>query len=88
MPLVSARQWLIDELAANGLWPAEAEVVWRAHCEPSIVSMQGRWEEDFGNISGAERSRVKLLACAHAVEWINANKPDHLAKSNLKLMLI
>jgi hypothetical protein len=88
MPLVPARQWLIGELICNGLWPEEARCVFDTRCKPEITSMSGRWDEDVHNFSGAERCRVRLLAFGHVLQWMDANKPDHMARANFKMAVI
>jgi hypothetical protein len=50
--------------------------------------MSGRWDEDVHNFSGAERCRVRLLAFGHVLQWMDANKPDHMARANFKMAVI
>ena len=76
---MTIRQFLEEQLVANGLWPNEATEVMDlvvAGNEP----MQGRWNEDKTAYPSQLLTVLFLSAKAVAIKWIDENKPQHFAR--------
>ena len=75
------RQWAIEFLTQHGLWPQEAEAVLAAAiAHPANEAMATRWDDDMEGYPPAIANVLRMSLSYSAVEWIDANKPQHFAR--------
>lgn len=70
-----------QRLEEHGLWPDQADAVMEAVCaDPDNCAMSGRWDDETADYSPQTIVIVWMSARAHAVKWIDANRPRHFAR--------
>lgn len=78
------RSAIRDKLEQHGLWDTEvAEVMQVVVSAPELDTMEGRWDTDADAYPAAIVNIAWLVAKRKAVEWIDANKPQHFARAML-----
>jgi hypothetical protein len=70
---------LREQLIESGLWPAEAEAVLQA-LKANDKTMEHRWNDYATDYPPQIIAALWRAAKRHALEWIEANKPQHWAK--------
>lgn len=78
------RSAISDNLKQHGLWDDEAAAVMQVVVSaPELDTLEGRWDTDQGAYPPVIINIAWLVAKRKAVEWIDANKPQHFARSML-----
>ena len=74
----------LEALEAHGLWPKEAEeVMSMAKKDPENIEMLERWDNPARDYPAQLYQTVWINISDHAVQYIDANKPNHIARNLL-----
>jgi len=81
---MTIREVLEKRLCEHGMWPDEAkQVLKNAETHATCEAMKGRWDEQESGYPGFMLRVLWVSVTKIAVEWIDANKPKHFARSIL-----
>lgn len=78
MPIKSIKIWLLEDMEARGLFPAESVAVFDTHIRD--LHMQSSWDMDHNLFSYQVKITLRLAANHEVIEWMNATKPAHWAR--------
>lgn len=82
---MTIREKMKERLVKNALWPNEADaIIDNATYDESLKSMGGRWNETIEGYPPQLLSTVWASIKFIAIEWINKNKPMHIARLMLE----
>ena len=68
-------QWVLAELEANGMFPAQAQAVLTAYRADPVSTAMDRWHDRVDDYPVAMRAVIWLGVCQSALAWIDANLP-------------
>lgn len=82
MPLKSIKLWLLQDMEARGLFPAEADEVFATRIRDH--HMNASWEMDCELFSYQVKLTLRIAANHEVIEWMNATKPSHWAREHFE----
>ena len=79
---MTMQQWAEKYLTDNGLWPQEATaVVGAVKADRANESMEQRWNDGTEGYPKPLLDVLQMALRAEAVRWIDANQPQHFART-------
>lgn len=79
---MTIREKMKERLVEHGLWPDEANMVLDdAEKSEVLEPMFGRWKDSVDGYPPQMFAAVWISIKSVAVEWIDANKPKHFART-------
>jgi len=82
VPLKPIRIWLLEDMEARGLFPAEAEEVFNARIRDK--HMNSSWDMDHNLFSYQVKLTLRIAANHEVIAWMDATKPTHWAREHFE----
>ncbi len=74
----TVEQHVCEMLFQRGLFEEQAkEILAAVKAAPENEAMRDRWQESVSGLHPAVYAALWVTVCAHAVEWIDRNAPNH-----------